>query len=81
MPGNLYTEGYVRFLQGLRAVRVGLGVTQAVLAGRLGQPQSYVSKTERGERRLDVAEFVAWAIALEQEPEALLAHLRSEARL
>jgi hypothetical protein len=30
----------------------------------LGCPQSLVSKIERGERRLDVPEFVSWAEAL-----------------
>jgi transcriptional regulator with XRE-family HTH domain len=33
-------------------------LTQAQLAERLGKPQSFVAKVERGERRLDVVEFV-----------------------
>lgn len=33
------------------------GITQAELAARLGKPQSFVSKEERGERRIDVIEF------------------------
>ena len=42
-------------------------LTQAELAGRLNRPQSFVSKYERGERRLDVVEFgeVARAIGLD----------------
>lgn len=45
-------------LQGLlRAVRTEAGVTQAELAGKLGVPQSVVSKYESGERRLDVVEL------------------------
>jgi len=33
-------------------------LTQAALATRLGRPQSFVSKYESGERRLDVIEFM-----------------------
>lgn len=43
------------------------GLTQVGLAKRLGKPQSFVSKFERGERRLDVVEFfdVAEAIGID----------------
>jgi len=42
-------------------------LTQAELAKRLRRPQSFVSKYERGERRLDVVEFgeVVRAIGLD----------------
>jgi len=39
------------------------GLNQAKLAKRLGKPQSYVSKFETGERRLDVLEFITASIA------------------
>lgn len=41
----------------LRQVRLNAGLTQAVLARRLGQTQSYVSKYESGEQRLDLTEI------------------------
>jgi len=44
--------------------RKDAGLTQQELAMRLGRPQSFVSKTERGERRLDVIEFLEVAQAL-----------------
>jgi len=44
----------------LRQVRLDAGLTQVDLARRLGQPQSYVSKCECGERRLDVFELEAF---------------------
>jgi transcriptional regulator with XRE-family HTH domain len=41
----------------------------------LGRPQSYVSKYERGERRLDVVEFLAVARALGTDAASLVAEL------
>ncbi|WP_259996084.1 helix-turn-helix transcriptional regulator [Leisingera sp. M523] len=38
-------------------------LTQAALAERLGTVQSFVAKSESGERRMDVVEFVWWADA------------------
>lgn len=52
----------------LSGLRVQLGVTQAELAKRLGKPQSFVSKAERFERRIDPGEFRAIALALGVDP-------------
>jgi transcriptional regulator with XRE-family HTH domain len=41
----------------LRQVRTDAGLTQTDVAQRLGQPQSFVSKYESGERRLDILEL------------------------
>jgi transcriptional regulator with XRE-family HTH domain len=41
----------------LRAVRIKAGLTQEEVARRLGRPQSFVSKYETGERRLDILEL------------------------
>jgi transcriptional regulator with XRE-family HTH domain len=48
--------------------RKGAGLTQADLSQRLKRPQSFVSKYERGERRLDVVEFGNVAKALGIDP-------------
>lgn len=40
----------------LRQVRLGAGLRQQDLAEKLAQPQSFVSKYESGERRLDLLE-------------------------
>lgn len=41
----------------LRSIRQEAKLTQAELANYLGKPQSYVSKYESGERRLDIPEI------------------------
>lgn len=46
-----------RFHLLLRQIRIDQGWTQAELADRLGQPQSFVSKYESGERRIDFLEL------------------------
>lgn len=43
----------------LRQVRVEAGLTQAAVAKSIGQTQSYVSKYEQGEQRLDLLELEA----------------------
>lgn len=46
-----------RFLELLRRVRREAGLTQVDLARRIGEEQTFVSKFERGERRLDILEL------------------------
>jgi transcriptional regulator with XRE-family HTH domain len=46
-----------RFLQELKRARLEAGLSQVELARRLGRHQSFVSKYESGERRLDVLEL------------------------
>ena len=58
------SRDYAVFLRLLREARLAAGLTQAELARRLGQTQSFVSKCERGERRLDIAEVRAFCGAL-----------------
>jgi transcriptional regulator with XRE-family HTH domain len=49
--------GYSALLALLRQIRLDAGLRQVDLAARLGQPQSFVSKYESGERRLDILEL------------------------
>ena len=65
----------------MRAAREASGITQEALAKRLGKPQSYVSKAEQGERRLDVVEFLQFMRAIEGEPHALLREIEREYRI
>jgi transcriptional regulator with XRE-family HTH domain len=60
----------------LADARREVGLTQVALAKKLGRPQSFVSKFERGERRLDVVEFVELATALQLDPAAVVRELQ-----
>lgn len=64
MPSALYSERSQRFRAFLIDRRKDAGLTQAIVAKRLSKPQSYVAKYERGERRLDVVEFMEVAEAI-----------------
>lgn len=76
MTGSVFTGKYERFRQLIIQARKDAGFTQIQLAQKLEKPQSYVSKYETGERRLDVIEFVEIAYALGTRPEAILKNLR-----
>lgn len=55
--------------------RTKAGLKQADVAERLGRPQSYISKIERGERGLDVIEFMEIAKVIGFDPAAFLRKL------
>ncbi|WP_244193972.1 helix-turn-helix domain-containing protein [Bordetella genomosp. 12] len=48
----------------LIAAREQVGLTQQDLANELDETQSFISKCERGQRRLDVVELRMWCTAL-----------------
>lgn len=51
------------------------GITQMELSRALGKPQSFVSKYESGERRLDVIEFITICEALGVAPTKIIKRL------
>ena len=53
-------------------LRLRRGLSQSALASRLAKPQSFVSKYETGERRLDVIEFITISRALGHNPVSLM---------
>lgn len=57
MEKSIYTAEYLRLCAVLRTFRHEAGMTQVQVAAALGVPQSFVSKYESGERRLDVIEL------------------------
>jgi transcriptional regulator with XRE-family HTH domain len=58
---TLHSKAYASFLQRLIRARHDAGLTQVEVAELLGRPQSFVSKSEAGERRVDVIELVEFA--------------------
>lgn len=75
MKQSTYSSDYAHLLAELRSARVATGVSQVQLAEALGQLQTYVSKCELGDRRLDVIELRTWVIALGGDPVAFMAGL------
>jgi len=65
---SVFTQKYERFKELLVEARREKNLTQAQLAGKLKKPQSFVSKYELGERRLDLIEFLEVARSLGINP-------------
>ena len=72
---SLHSAPYKRFLREIKAMRLGAKLTQEQLAKKLHKPQTYVSKSESGERRLDLVEWLAFCKACRQDPKAFLDRL------
>lgn len=68
VPKSAFSRKYRHFRTLLTDARLRAGLTQASLAKKLGRPQSFVSKFENGERRLDVIEFLDVARAVRLDP-------------
>ncbi len=68
VPKSAFSRKYRHFRTLLTDARLHAGLTQASLAKKLGRPQSFVSKFENGERRLDVIEFLDVARAVRLDP-------------
>ena len=76
MTKSLYSTKYERLCDLLVEARKKRNLTQSAVSAALGKPQSFVSKYERRERRLDVVEFVEVADALGLDPCELLRDIR-----
>ncbi len=68
MTKSVFTEEYQLFLQLLIQTRKDANITQVQLAKLLNKPQSYVSKYENSERRLDVIETFEILLTLKIKP-------------
>jgi transcriptional regulator with XRE-family HTH domain len=75
---GLHGAPYRVLLEQIRAARRAADVTQEELANRLGADQSFVSKYERGERRLDVVELRSICNALELDLLTFLSEFERE---
>lgn len=84
MSKTRYTQADDVFRELLKETRIAKNLTQADVAKSLGLPQSYVSKYESGERRLDFVETVlvceALGLSIEEFASAYAARLAKARR-
>lgn len=64
MEKSTFTREYEILRTLIREYREAAGLTQVELAERIGETQSYVSKVERGERRLDLVQLAVFCAAM-----------------
>ena len=58
---RLRAPEYLAMVEKLKEARRDAGLKQEEVGARLGKPQSYVSKVERAERRIDPPELARFA--------------------
>ena len=75
MSRKSHRQRYEVFLAQLREARQRAGVTQIDTAGALSQTQTFISKVERGERRLDVIDLIDFLRVYGEEPAAFVSEL------
>ena len=57
MRKSFHSRAYERFCMALKTARQKAGLTQVQAAKKLGRPQSFITKIEIGERRVDIVEL------------------------
>jgi transcriptional regulator with XRE-family HTH domain len=72
MTKSLHTPIHEHFRMLMIKAREDSGITQAKLAICLDRPQSFVSKYESGERRIDLIEFIEICVALDADPHKIV---------
>ena len=61
MGKSIYSKEYDFVLSQIRKARIESGLRQKEVAKRIRKPQSYISKCESGERRVDITELNKFA--------------------
>ena len=67
MGRSIRTKEYQDFALKLKNARLEAGLTQVEAAKKLRRPQSYISKSEAGEQRLDIVEIKKFASLYKKE--------------
>ncbi len=75
MTHPLHEPRYQRIAALLTELRKARGLLQQDVADRSGRPQGFVSKVERGSRRLDVIELLDFLRALDADPHEFIDRL------
>ena len=61
MKKNIYSQEHRDFIERLKQARIDAGIDQEQAAKLLGRTQSYISKIESGQRRIDVVQLKSFA--------------------
>lgn len=69
---TIYSDTNKILLEWLSGKRMLAGITQQQLSDALNKTQSFVSKYENGERRLDFVETIDICVALNVDPHELV---------
>jgi hypothetical protein len=69
---SVFTKRYKTMLSLLVSIRQDAGLSQRALSAKLKKPPTYVSKYERGERRLDIIEFLDIVKVLGADPHEII---------
>ncbi len=57
MQKSIRTNEYKKLVNKIKQARLDSGLTQKQVAKKIKRPQSYISKVEAGEQRLDIIEL------------------------
>jgi transcriptional regulator with XRE-family HTH domain len=80
MTQSVFSKKYANFRHLLVGVRKEKGFTQEELAVAINRPQSFVSKCENGERRLDLIEFLQIMHVLDVDPFEFIRELENSSK-
>ena len=69
---SIFADPYIEIVERLIERRKDLGMTQWDLANAYGEDQSFISRIERFQRRLDVYEYTVFCRILQIEPGEIL---------
>lgn len=77
MSRSMFSKDYRILIRLMADMRKEVGKTQVDIATALGKPQSFISKIENGERRMDLIEMIAIADVFGVEPQKILERLEN----
>lgn len=61
MPKTICTSEYRQVIERLKQARLDIDLTQKEVSEKIKKPQSYISKIEAGEQRVDIIELKIFA--------------------
>ena len=75
---SAFARPYIEIIDRLVRQRLALGITQEDLGAAYGEDQSFISRVERRQRRIDAYELVRFCRVLDLDPGKVLADLPEE---